>query len=779
MKEERTAMQKEKKLELLNQLFSSFRHGLLVKKSESPRNFLASIGLDHYKIELGYNSGQFHHRKPDEFKKQYFELGVLYPSDVPTNAPDRTPYSTVGREGIIFPLREKENQIVNYASFRYKLHTPKWEHLNKEGVYPNYPNKNANVLFLCQNEIEAATLIQANILQSNQAVLSLRKGKLTEEIKRAISEIQNLKTIYVLGKTKAVQEAFENANYELKQISLPEETLNGTYTKHGIDSIREIVKDYATQHNTVSEGKAEEVKEEFKVVEEKGVKEEKAKNKFTIISEREFHYQGEELHYIIRGNIPKNPTLLDMQFEIESKSEGFLTVRFDLLDSASVEEKLFEWSEGTEINYAEAILEINQIRKELEKLRKIKNKGEKIPVKGFSVKQDLAARELLKEPELFKKLNTLIGESGIVGEDSTRLLLYLIASSYKFKYNLHAVIQTDDKEKGAELTQKIAALIPDIDRYNLDLTSARTFRYYGQTINKKLLVIPEYKGITESKAIKDLKRLQSKGIIVNDTPKKGSNGLLYTTKQEVKGHTSSIGACDKSKRYFENEPRTVLVGLDNSLDQEKRLMEYDCLLMAGMIDESAQNDAKELLQYVTANVQPLEVVNPFASKLMLPISIPNARALTMQLMNFVNIVTLFNQYQRKRDEKGRLITEPEDVRIAIDLFLDAIMVNIDEIDATTRDFFDRMKTLYKRQPKAEKTALSSLQIRQELNMSKTTTNRLLRTLVEYEYVKKDGYKNTGFQYIINHWNELEELKKTILTALGDPGEPNALGHQIP
>jgi CTP-dependent riboflavin kinase len=68
------------------------------------------------------------------------------------------------------------------------------------------------------------------------------------------------------------------------------------------------------------------------------------------------------------------------------------------------------------------------------------------------------------------------------------------------------------------------------------------------------------------------------------------------------------------------------------------------------------------------------------------------------------------------------------------------MVNIDEIDATTRDFFDRLKNLYKKQGKAEKTTMSSLDIRQHLRMSKTTVNRLLRTLVEFEYVKKEGYK---------------------------------------
>ena len=137
-------------------------------------------------------------------------------------------------------------------------------------------------------------------------------------------------------------------------------------------------------------------------------------------------------------------------------------------------------------------------------------------------------------------------------------------------------------------------------------------------------------------------------------------------------------------------------------------------------------------------------------------------------MNFVNIITLFKQHQRKLDAKGRLITEKEDVQTAINLFMDAIMVSIDEIDVTTRDFFDKLKDLYKKQGKVEKTTMSSLDIRQHLKMSKTNVNRLLKTLVEFEYVQKDGYKNTGYEYKIKHWNELEELKQNILATIGEP-----------
>lgn len=781
-KEEGMTAENKKQIELLTELFASFKNGLLVKKSVGPRSFVEQLGLDHYKIEMGYNSSQFHHSKPAAFKKAYLELGVLIPSNAATNAPDRVAYSSVGKEGIIFPLRNKQDEIINYAGYRFKLNTPKWEHLNEEGLYPGFPHEDTERLFICTNEIEAATLLQSGVLEKKDAILALRDGEVTDLILQTIQSLGCLNTIVLQQHQHQRQNDAFSLQVDLEdlegvnivKLKLPEDetSINDFWQKYGSDALLEIIME--AEETQITEAKTN-TKKETEVPKT---------SKLILISEGEFQYEGEELSYTIKGPIPANNTLLDMHFEIFSPSEGFLRTRLDLMDSASVEAKLFEWTENSSINYATAILEINAITKELENLRKLKKEGKQLPVKGFSVKQDTEAKKILEHKDLFLKLDKLIEKAGIVGEESSRLLLFLIASSYKFKYNLHAVIQTDQREAGAEFVKKIAALIPELDRYELDLTSSRTFRYYGKTINNKLLVIQEYKGITESKAIKDLKRLQAKGMLVNDTPKKGANGLLFTTKQEVKGHTSSIGACDKSKRYFENEPRTVLVGMDTSPEQAQRLMQHDCMLMAGLIDEKEQDAAKELLQYIVKNIFSQEVVNPFAAELMLPVEIPNARTLTMQLMNFVNIVTLFKQHQRKMDGQGRVIAEKEDIQIATDLFLEAIVVNIDEIDATTRYFFDQLKTLFLKQPKAKKTTMSSLEIRQQLNMSKTTVNRLLRTLVEFEYVKKEGYKNTGYTYRIAFWNGVEEIKKSLKLGTtkftnGDSGEPNPLGHQNP
>jgi hypothetical protein len=201
--------------------------------------------------------------------------------------------------------------------------------------------------------------------------------------------------------------------------------------------------------------------------------------------------------------------------------------------------------------------------------------------------------------------------------------------------------------------------------------------------------------------------------------------------------------------------------------------------MAGEQDEKREEQAKELLQYVVRNVHPLEVVNPHAGALMLPLKVRNARMLTLQLNCFVSLITLFRQHQREKDKHGRVIVTKEDVQTGIDLYMDALMVTIDELDAGTREFFDKLKVFAMSKSEKQKAKLSSMDIQKKLGMSKSHANRFLSILVDHEYVKKEGHRNQGFTYEVTNWDESNSIKQMILGKLVTQGDSNAMGHQNP
>lgn len=757
------------KEDYLERLYQGFKNGLHSPRSEKPRSFLQNKGLDYNWINVGFNSGQFHHRTTDEFKKPYIELGVLKESEAAVNSPDKTPFTTFGRYGIIFPLYNQENRITNYYAYRFELSVPKGEFLNNDGLYPNYPKPLTKRLFIAPTVIEAASLIQSGILENRESVLSLFEYEWKGQLYEVIDSLDELSEI-VLINCKAPESNFPLG---VPTISIElEDTINESYQAYGTKGLLSIINEKLKEKETQGEMNHQE----------------SDLSQLEVLSDHEFIYRGEEIQYKIFGIIPENPTLLEMQFEIRSiLGEEVLRTKLNLMESQKVQKELFEWMENNDLNYGQCIIEINHITDELQTLRKIKQQGELLPTRGHCSIAQNKAKEILKQENLFETLDELLGKSGIIGEEKNRLLLFIISASYKFNYNMHAVIQSDAKETASELVMQIADCIPETDRYSIDLTTSRSFRYYGKSvIDRKLLVIPDYAGITSNKGINDLKRLQSKGAIVNDAPRKTASGLLHTIKQEVRGHASSIGACQNSKKHFENEPKTVIVGMDSTQDKMQKLMEYDCRKMAGLIDYQGEEKAKQLLRYIIKNIHPMEVVNPYASKLMLPLDIPNARTLTIQLLNFVSLVTLFHQHQRitasekeKANESGlaKIQTTKEDIKIAIDLFLNAIVVNVDELDYTVRSFFEKLKQMAHNSSKGKKSTFSSLDIREELKLSKTTVNRYLKTLVEYEYIKKIGFKNTGYHYEITNWNNLDELKKVLKERFENLSEPNEMNRQ--
>jgi len=69
--------------------------------------------------------------------------------------------------------------------------------------------------------------------------------------------------------------------------------------------------------------------------------------------------------------------------------------------------------------------------------------------------------EFLKRKDLIKEFNKLIGKAGITGEQENRLLLFVIASSYKMKETLHALIQGSSGSGKTRLLKIISEMMPE------------------------------------------------------------------------------------------------------------------------------------------------------------------------------------------------------------------------------------------------------------------------------------------------------------------------------
>lgn len=204
-------MEKEKelpsgKMERLQFIYRSLSNGIRAGKAKAPREWLAKKGLSIDATGACFNSGQIHHRKSLEFKKALAEVGFMFQSDVGVNT-DTIPYTVFGIFSIMFPLRNLKNEVVNFYSVRIKSENTAY--MNQEaGLYPAYPHEMTKRLFVVNNVLEAAVILESKILDNREALISLHDGKVMSEHKEAIQRLTKLEEIiYIDSKIeKAVKE---------------------------------------------------------------------------------------------------------------------------------------------------------------------------------------------------------------------------------------------------------------------------------------------------------------------------------------------------------------------------------------------------------------------------------------------------------------------------------------------------------------------------------------------------------------------------------------------
>ena len=185
-------------MENLETLFHSFETGIRSAKATKPKEYLKCIGLDYNELRIGFNSGQFHHRESQRYKDRFEALGMLTKSDASVNKEGLTAYTVFGRYGVIFPLVNSLNEIVNYFAIRFEMKTPTEEYLNQDGIYPAYPNPLTKRLFIVPTVLDAASLLQSKALENREAVIALHDGELLPQHLKAIKSLTELEELIIL-----------------------------------------------------------------------------------------------------------------------------------------------------------------------------------------------------------------------------------------------------------------------------------------------------------------------------------------------------------------------------------------------------------------------------------------------------------------------------------------------------------------------------------------------------------------------------------------------------
>jgi len=287
------------------------------------------------------------------------------------------------------------------------------------------------------------------------------------------------------------------------------------------------------------------------------------------------------------------------------------------------------------------------------------------------------------------------------------------------------------------------------------ITESSLYNWGEYELVGKLLLIEDLDGLKEE-AMFAMRELISNQKLSSSVSIKDKKGNIRSTRKEVQGVFSSLSATTKGGIYEDNMSRSFLLAVDESSQQIKIVIAYQNKKYAGEISHHSQEQAKETLQNFIRNLMPLEVINPYATQLELPEEVHKIRRLNEMFQSIVRQITLINGHQRQTRE-GKLITEPEDLQQATEVLFESIVLKVDELDGSLRQFFERLKQHIKAD-----VSFTQREIRQAFNMSKAQCSRYITQLSELEYLTSRYAGNLRkVTYKIDYRDDYQKLRKQI------------------
>ncbi len=473
-------------------------------------------------------------------------------------------------------------------------------------------------------------------------------------------------------------------------------------------------------------------------------------------------FATEELTITILGGVKLGGLdKLRVTLKVEHEDNPPIRQNLDLYHSSQIG-KLIEQIAGLYELPTETIQEtIEQLTSELEqwrmsRLELLSKPNTVVPV--LTAPQRKNARKWLRRPNLMERTQQLLGQAGIVGEEVNRLLLWLVMSSRKTARPLHAVSLAASGVGKTHLQQTLAGLLPPEDVLEVTSLSGNALYYFkGNELKHKLLLIEDLDGADE--VLYPLRELQSKGRLSKTVAVKGPRGTLRTEILEVEGPVSVAAATTKETIYQDNANRALLLTLDESSEQDKRILDYQRKLASGTIDQAKQTEARKLLQATQRLLEPVEVQNPFAENLQLPSQVFTQRRANQLYLDLISAITFYHQHQREV-KNGAVQTSLEDIEWANKLAAPVLLRKSDELSGACRSFLEDLKTYLNTKKQDE---FTRKEIRSALRLHPSKCKRYMAELSAFGYVERvAGNKKQGFAYGLTGADPYEKLKQEVV-----------------
>jgi DNA primase len=385
--------------------------------------------------------------------------------------------------------------------------------------------------------------------------------------------------------------------------------------------------------------------------------------------------------------------------------------------------------------------------------------------------QRVEAMELLKAPDLLKRILADFERCGIVGEATNKLTGYLAATSRKLEQPLAVVVQSSSAAGKSSLMEAVLAMLPaeEVIKFSA-MTGQSLFYMQGSDLKHKVLAIVEEEGA--ERASYALKLLQSEGeLTIASTGKDPQTGRLVTQEYRVEGPVMIFLTTTAAEIDEELLNRCLVLSVNEEREQTRAIhaMQRHRQTLAGLLEQrqraavlAVHRDAQRLLR-------PMLVANPFADRLTFLDSRTRSRRDHTKYLTLIRTVALLHQHQREHKTiehppASRQFVEyievtPADIAIANRLTHEVLGRTLDELAPQTRRLLamlDAHVTAECQREKVLKTdyRFTRRQVRSWAGWTDFVVRTHLQKLVDLEYVLVHrGGRGQSFVYELLYGGE--------------------------
>jgi len=797
-------------------LTKAFNYFVQASKSNSKqlRAYLQSRNLNFLKIEIGYNSGQIHHRQSIELVNTYAKYNLLLPGkSVSHDGKGFTPWA---KHCIIFALRDKQGRVVSlYGRSIVNDNENKHFYLkDRSGLYPHYPKPNTEKLILTEAIIDAASLLQIPEITSNYELLSCYgTNGLTDEHKTAIQELKQLKEVIFAfdgdeaGRAATMKYANEIRLFfpevKISKLNLPDnEDVNSLLVGHDSEvfthlinkrvflfSIEEKNKTSEMPAKTEDAGTTEKIipqekKEQVEIpevisdaeTELSPVRQEAMNHNFNAANPDYITYTADTLEFALLGGI-STKQLDRMRVTIRTNRKPLLSplhsIRqsIDLYNDDQLEKYVRKAAERLEIGTNQVIQPLCIMIEKLEDYRMQKREEQKQsfhkPKIELTENEKQQALEKLNNPKLIHWIKSVLHEIGLIGEENNGTLLFLIFLTRNFDNPLHVIVHGTSGSGKTHLLKSVLKLVPPEVVYTTTALTENVLFYppYKEFWKHKILLLEDLDG--SYAALLPLREFMSNQYISKySTEHDPRSGEFKQKFLEAEGPIVIAGATTKEKLYEDNANRSFLLYVNESHDHKAKVMEHQSKQAAGLVNEKKTNEITDLIRNMQRLLHTVKIINPYAPELRLPDYVFKPLRTNNHYLTLIKSITYLYQYQspEKKDKEGRpyIETTLEHIAIANELSKELLLRKSDELSGGLRDFFERLKSIISNEKQQGQVSFYSKDIRGKLRLNPMRVNRYLRELEMRGYIHKTGgNQKKGYEYGITIWDDYKILKDGI------------------